>query len=173
MNQWFMLTVVGKDKPAIVAHVAAALFEGDCHLGEASMLRIGGNFTIMMMVKHDGNEKSLLVLIEPVTQSLGLRAHVDRIDGELHHHVEPDVCITVHGADRAGIVAKVTGALVEVGLNILSLESDVAGTEDQPIYIMSIEGQAMEGIASLESALSTLVEQGVEAHLRPIEAVFA
>ena len=171
--QWFMLTVVGKDKPAIVAHIASALFEGDCELGEASMLRLGGNFTIMLMVKHDGNEKSLQDLIGTETQSLGLQAHIDKIDGALHHHVEPDVRITVHGADRAGIVAKVTGALVEAGLNILSLESDVGGTEEQPIYIMSIEGRANEGIASLESALSTLTDQGVEANLRPVEAVFA
>ena len=33
--------------------------------------------------------------------------HVDHIEGGLHQHREPDVRISVYGADRAGIVAHV------------------------------------------------------------------
>ena len=44
------------------------------------------------------------------------------------------------GADRAGIVAQVTGQAAAAGLNILDLESDVGGTESHPIYILQIEG---------------------------------
>jgi len=171
MNNWFMLTVVGKDRPGIVAHVTSALFDGGCNLGEASMMRLGGNFTIMLMVKHKGNTKSLLEMLSSVTASLDLHAHIDRIEGELHRHVEPDVRITVFGADRAGIVAKVTGALAEAGLNILNLESDVGGSENQPIYIMHIEGCATEGIESLQSALDVVIKEGIEAKLTPVETL--
>ncbi len=37
-------------------------------------------------------------------QQFGLRLHVYPIDGRLHEHFEPNVRITVHGADRPGIV---------------------------------------------------------------------
>jgi len=171
MNNWFMLTVVGKDRPGIVAHVTAALFDGGCNLGEASMMRLGGNFTIMLMVQYKGNAKSLLGIIAAVTSSLDLHAHVDKIEGELHRHMVPDVRITVFGADRAGIVAKVTGVLAEAGLNILNLESDVGGAKKQPIYIMHIEGCATEGIESLQSALDIVIKEGIEASITPVETL--
>jgi len=115
-NHWYMLTLVGKDRPGIVARVAHALFEGGGNLGEASMMRLGGNFSIMMMVRYQGTAKALEEQVAPVSDSLGLRLHIDRISGELHHHMEPDVRITVSSADRAGIVSQVTGALAEAGL---------------------------------------------------------
>lgn len=171
MNHWYMLTLVGKDRPGIVAKVTAALYDGGCNLGEASMMRLGGNFTIMLMVEFDHSTKWLTDIIGPVAESLDLHLHLDRIEGKLHQHMEPDVRITVYGADRAGIVAKVTGALAEAGLNITDLESMVGGSEDKPLYVMQIEGAAAEGIEPLQSALEVVRQEGVEAHVEPIETM--
>ncbi len=170
-KQWYMLTLVGEDRPGIVAHLAAALFDGGCNLGEASMMRLGGNFTIMLMVEADGGLKALQGLVAPVAESLGLHLHVDHCAGRLHEHPVPDVRISVYGADRAGIVAKVTGALAEAGLNILDLESDVAGTEDKPIYIMHIEGYAAEGVEALRSALAVVAKDGIDTHISAIDTM--
>ncbi len=171
MKHWYMLTVVGKDRPGIVAHVTSALFEGGGNLGEASMLRLGGNFTIMLMSQYDGSLKALERLLEPVIDSMDLHMHLDKIEGHLHEHVQPDVRISVFGADQPGIVAKITAALAEAGLNILNLESDVAGTQDAPLYIMHIEGEAREGIEALRSALAICAHDGVEAKLTPVETM--
>jgi len=170
-QQWYMLTLVGKDRPGIVAHVTAALYEGGANLGEASMMRLGGNFSIMMMARFPGSAPALQKLVGGVAESLDLRLHVDPIEARLHDHPEPDVRITVYGADRAGIVAKVTGVLAEAGLDILDLESDVAGTEAEPIYIMHLEGHAAEGIEALESALDIVRAEGVEASLQRIDTM--
>ncbi len=171
MKHWFMMTVVGKDRPGIVAHLSAALYEGGCNLGEASMMRLGGNFTIMMMVQYDGTVKEVVKMVEPVAESMGLHLHVDRIEAKLHQHLEPDVLITVYGADRAGIVAKVTGALAEAGLHILDMETDVGGTEDSPIYIMQMEGHAGEGVEALRSVLEIIKAEGIEARLEEIDTL--
>ncbi len=171
MTHWYMLTLVGKDRPGIVAHLSAALYDGGCNLGEASMMRLGGNFTIMMMVQFDGNTSALNHMIEPVAQSMGLHLHVDRIEAQLHEHLEPDVRISVYGADRAGIVARITGALAEAGLHILDMDTSVAGTEEKPIYIMQIEGHAAEGVEALQSALDVVAEKGIEAKLETIDTM--
>lgn len=171
MNKWYMLTLVGKDRPGIVAKVSAALFEAGGDLGEASMMRLGGNFSIMLMVRYEGTAKQLADVVEPVADSLGLHYHVDHIEGHLHRHQVPDVRITVYGADRAGIVAKVTGALAEAGLDITDLTSDVAGTEVSPIYVMQIEGVAREGVDALQSALDVVATEGIEAKLSTIETL--
>ncbi len=171
MNQWYMLTVVGADRPGIVARLTGALFAGGCHLGEAAMMRLGGNFSIMLMVRTDTDLAALEALVRPVADELALRIHADAIEGALHQHIEPDVRITVHGADRAGIVAQVTGALAEAGLNILELESDVGGSAEAPIYVMSIEGQAGQGIEALETALKGLADSGIDVRIAPLDTL--
>jgi glycine cleavage system transcriptional repressor len=172
MNEhWYMLTLVGKDRPGIVAHVTHALYEGGCHLGETSMMRLGTSFTIMMMVRYTGTINALQKLLQTETESLGLHLHIDHIEGGLHHHHQPDVRISIYGADRAGIVAHATGALAEAGLDILDLNSDVAGTEAEPIYIMHIEGQAREGVPALQSALEIIKKEGVDAQLTPVDTM--
>ena len=169
--QWTMVTVIGSDRPGIVARVSACLFEHGCHLGEASMMRLGGNFTIMLMVGHDGAPDEVEAMLAPVTGELGLRLHVDAIDGHLHDHVVPNVRVTVFGADRAGIVAQVTGRLAEAGLNILDLESDVGGSAQAPIYVMHIEGLASGSIEKLRAALADLAEAGIDTRVESIETL--
>lgn len=169
MKNWCMLTLVGEDQPGIVAAITRALYEGGANLGETSMARLGGNFTVMMMVQHEGPAEQLKALVEPVAQRLGLRLHLDSIEGHLHEHRIPDVRISVFGADRTGIVAQVTSALAGVGFNILDLQSDVGGNEASPFYILHIEGQASDGIGPIEQALAPLRDSGIEVEVQPIE----
>jgi len=159
MSQWFMLTLVGEDKIGIVAKVTAILYENHCLLGEASMIRLGGNFTIMLMVNYADSAQKLSTLLAPTVHNLGLHLHVDSIKGILHEHQSPDVRISVYGADRAGIVAQVTEVLAKAGMNILNLESNVGGTATKPFYIMHIEGSASQGIKMLEIAIRDLTQR--------------
>jgi glycine cleavage system transcriptional repressor len=169
-GQWCMLTVVGADRPGIVAQLTDTLYRGGCNLGEASMARLGGNFTIMLMV--EGRDASALEqLIRPVTSALGLRLHVDPIDAVLHRHQEPNVQVTVHGADRPGIVAQATGALAQAGFNILNLYSDVGGTTGQPIYIMIIDGYAPGGAGAVEAVLAPLRASGIEVRITALDTL--
>lgn len=173
-TQWYMLTLVGKDRVGIVARIAGLLYQGGCILGEASMLRLGGNFTIMLMVRAAHSVNELQDLLAPAMAELDLHLHLDQITGELHHHQVPDVQITVHGADRAGIVAEVSAALAEAGCNIVNLDTDVGGSEAQPFYIMRIEGIATRGMDTLQHTLDTLAGKhraDLDIHMSPIDTV--
>lgn len=171
MSNWYMLNLIGNDQPGIVAQVTDALYKGGCHLGETSMMRLGGNFTMMMMVNLEGSADDLARIVKPVTDKLNLHVHIDSIEGRLHQHIEPNVRVTVFGADRAGIVAQVTGVLSESGMNILDLESDVGGTEDKPIYIMYMEGLAEDGIEALQTALESVRNEGIDVDVEEIETL--
>ena len=172
MKKWFMVTIVGKDQPGLVAKVSLAIYEAGGNLGEASMARLGANFTIMLMTQFDGAADGLENILAPIAKTLDLHCHVDLIEGELHRHVEPDVRISVYGADCPGIVAEVTGALAEEGLNILNLETDVGGAEENPVYVMNIDGIASKGIAGLEKALDKLAnDKNLETRLTPIDTL--
>ncbi|MGP0630170.1 glycine cleavage system protein R [Nitrospina sp. 32_T5] len=172
MKNWYMLTLVGRDGPGIVAAVSRVLCENGGNIGEASMARLGGNFSMMLMVRCPLELNELEARLQPAVEPWNLMVHLDAIDADLHHHVEPDVKISIYGADRVGIVAAATGALAEAGLNILNLETDVGGTEAEPIFIMHIEGVAERGLPPLEAACKTLSrDQQVETHLSPIDTL--
>jgi len=164
-----MLTLIGEDKPGIVAAITRALFDLGINLGETSMLRLGGNFTIMMMVSAAQQESTLRERLDPVIGAQGMRLHVDPIQAHLHQHLVPNIQVTVSGADRAGIVAQVTAALADAGFNILDLESDVAGTTQRPVYIMQIAGVADVPVEAIERALAPLREGGVDVNVSAIE----
>ena len=168
-TQWHMLTLIGEDKPGIVAAVTRALFEFGLNLGETSMLRLGGNFTVMMMVSGEHSEAELRDRLKPVIEAQGMCLNIDPIKAHLHEHLVPNIQVTVTGADRAGIVAQVTSALAEAGFNILDLESDVAGTADKPVYIMQIAGVADVAVEVIERALVPLREEGVDVNVSAIE----
>ena len=57
------------------------------------------------------------------------------------------------------------------GLDYINLgSSDVAGTSENPLYIMNIEGKAVKGIDALNHALETLdCGEDVEVHLSEID----
>jgi glycine cleavage system transcriptional repressor len=171
MNNWYMLTLVGEDHQGIVARVTTALFEKGLSLGETSMIRLGGNFTIMMMVNSpdDVSVENIDQALEPVVESMDLCMHLDPIEGHLHKHVVPNITVRVNGADQAGIVSSVTTALSEAGFNILDLASDVAGMNDDPVYIMMIEGYSDKSYEELQEAVDKVILPGVDVTVSPVE----
>ena len=172
MKSWYMLTLVGKDRSGIVAEVSQALFDAGGNLGEASMARLGGNFTVMIMLQINSTKAEVENLLKSIATKLKLFVHVDKIISDLHHHVEPNFRLSVHGADQAGIVAAVTGSLVALGFNILNLSSDVGGSPEKPIYIMHIEGFADCSLSSLRKILQPLTsEKGIVVHSFPIDTM--
>lgn len=168
---WLLLTLVGADRPGIVAHVTRVLFGVGAELGETAMMRLGNQFAIMMMVRGAGDTDEVAGLLESTRADFGLKLHVDEIDAALHQHREPDVSVIVHSADRSGIVSEVTAALLEAGMNILDLRSDVGGSSDKPIYIMQIDGESSHGIEPIEQCVARFAEQGLTVRVTPLETM--
>ena len=169
MSDWNMLTLVGTDRPGIVSRVTRALYGLGCNLGEASMIRLGGNFTIMLMVSGGSAPDDTLAALAPVAGELGLRIHLDPVQGELHRHQVPNLQVRVTGADRAGIVAEVTEVLAAQGFNILELESDVAGDPARPVYIMNILGCCTQPLETVAAALAGLGDQGIAVDVSAVD----
>ena len=171
MSVWYMLTIVGRDQPGIVAEISNGLFEAGCQLGETSMMRLGGNFTMMLMVHSDRTESDIEQRLQSSLTEFGLRLHIDPIEAHLHEHIIPNMRVSVYGADRPGIVARVTKILQQQGFNILDLESDVAGSDDKPIYIMHIEGYSQSTATNVEQALIKEVPSGIDVKVFPIDTL--
>ena len=159
------ITVIGPDRTGIVADVAEALAGVGANLTDSTMTRLRGHFTMTLICTGVGVEAASLAL-EPLD---GVTTTVRDVEPEADaaDTGEPWV-VSVHGADRLGIVAAVTRVVATAGGNITDLSTRLAGT----LYVLIAEIDLPAG-SSEELAERLAVagaELGVEVTLRRAES---
>lgn len=132
------VTAVGVDRPGIVAAVAEVLQERGGNVEDSAMTILGGHFAIVLLVASDDEPEQLRAALQEATTELGLTFSVSRADGQ-RGPVEPTHLLSVYGADRPGILAGVTRALADLGVNVTDLETRVLGADTEPVYAMVVE----------------------------------
>ena len=167
---WYLLSLVGKDRPGIVARLSAGLCKNGCNLGDSSMARLGDNFVIMIAVQFGGSQEALSNIVSPLAGSMDLKQSLMEIE-EGTHDIEPDVRINIYSDERMGIIEDVTSMLTESGLNILSLESNLDNNQPNNTYSIHIEGTVSEGITPIYDVLDRLSdEKNIQSQLIPINS---
>ena len=125
------ITVIGPDRTGIVADVAEALAGVGANLTDSTMTRLRGHFAMTLICTGAGVEAAALALepLDGVTTTVREVSHADAGAAG-----EPWV-VSVHGADRLGIVAAVTRVVAAEGGNITDLSTRLAGT----LYVLIAE----------------------------------
>lgn len=159
------ITVIGPDRTGIVADVAEALAGVGANLTDSTMTRLRGHFTMTLICTGptaDDVEKAL----EPLT---GVVTTVRRVEPEADAATagEPYL-LSVHGADRLGIVAAVTRVVAGAGGNVTDLSTRLAGTLYVLIAEVDLPSAATEELA--EQLAVAAAELGVEVTLRRAES---
>jgi glycine cleavage system transcriptional repressor len=128
------ITVIGPDRSGIVADVAEALAAVGANLTDSTMTRLRGHFAMTLICNGPTAEEAERALA-PVTAG-GLLATVRRVEPESDETPagEPHL-VSVHGADRLGIVAAVTRVVAAAGGNITDLTTRLTG----PLYLLVAE----------------------------------
>jgi glycine cleavage system transcriptional repressor len=141
--QHFALTVVGRDRPGIVAQVTEILFNLGCNIADSSCSILGGQFAMILIIAHPTftNRDSFGTAFQPLEEvDLTVALRVLKPGGELHPNLEGEICmISVYGADRPGIVYHVARVLGENKVNITDLNTKLVGSEQRPVYVMILE----------------------------------
>jgi glycine cleavage system transcriptional repressor len=168
--QLMAVTVIGKDRPGIVASVTKVLFEAGCNLEDATSTILRGHFAMMLVVNVPGESDQ-----EDLEQNLNEAADRDlvvtvRPVEDVHGTIQvPTHMVSVYGADRPGIVYRIAEILASSGANITDLTSRVIGSENEPVYAVMLE-VATEDVRAIENGLMSLREElGVEISVHPIE----
>lgn len=138
----FAVSAIGADRPGIVAAVTGVLVERGCNLEDTSMSILRGHFAMMLVVSapdgetSDGLERALV----GATSSLELVVVARPLDEDVHRPMEGDSwTVSVYGADRPGIVHRVSSLLADVGANIVDLTTRVIGGDARPVYAMFLD----------------------------------
>lgn len=171
MRDHYAVTVIGGDRPGIVAAVAHALFDSGCNLEDVSSTILRGHFTMTLIVRAgEGSAEDLEAALANTTGDLGLSVSVREVGEENLEVSPPTHMVSVYGADRPGIVFRVTDVLATAGGNVTDLNSRMIGEDEQPVYALMLEVAWSGAPGSLEETLGPLGgELGVEISARPIE----
>lgn len=145
MGTRFLVTAAGADRPGIVAGVALALSEGGYDIEDSAMTILRGRFSMMLAVADPMGRPAAALdrTLAPAARDLGMSVHIDP-GGEPPAAARPRdaVIVSVSGANRVGIVARVARALADRGVNITDLETRLLSGGAVPVYVMQIEGEA-------------------------------
>jgi glycine cleavage system transcriptional repressor len=170
----YAVTAVGADRPGIVAAVTGVLVDHDCNLEDTSMSILRGHFSMMLVVSGPGGldaralESALGSAVDDLVVS------VRAIGDDVPHSPEGETWnLAVYGADRPGIVHRVTTLLAERGVNVVDLTTRVLGGDDRPVYAMILDVTLPEGIEGDrlgEELRAVTAELGVECSFHPSEA---
>jgi len=166
----FALAAIGRDRPGIVAAVAKVLYEQGCNVEDSQMTLLRGNFSIMLVLAspQGTTAESLYEALRGVCAGMGLTFSVLDVEdtADVPH---PSHVLTVYGADKPGILYRVTQTLAGAGVNITDLNSRLVGVAE-PVYAVMLELAVAGDPAELEATLKTIAaEIGVDLTLRPRE----
>lgn len=145
MEQQFIMTAFGKDRPGIVSDVSEIIFENGCNLQDSRMGLLADEFTLILLLSGQGEklednlyrdirrlekEKNLSVYLRPLEYQI---PELGR-NGDVH-------TIHVEGVDQAGIVYTVSRFLAGRSVNIqtLNTRTRLSPESGSALYTMEIE----------------------------------
>ncbi len=173
---FYAITVIGADKPGIVASVAKVLYEMGFSIEDSSSTLLRDQFSMILIVSTD-RKVGILELKKAfyrVRTDLNMSVSVRRIESEnlkQSKDHENRFMVSVYGSDKPGIVYGVSDAFARENINIVDLRTRVTKT-DTPLYVMIMEIEAPAGYD--ESRINELLEGvckrlGVDYSVRKVE----
>jgi glycine cleavage system transcriptional repressor len=133
----FAVTVIGHDRPGIIADTTSALAELGGNLEDSTMTILRGHFAMVLLVSiaapHDAVEAELSTLTGDGTLEVSVReiaAERDVAPTDMAPYL-----LSVHGADRPGIVSEVTAVVASAGGNITDFSTRLTGE----LYVLAAE----------------------------------
>jgi glycine cleavage system transcriptional repressor len=180
MTQRWIVTALGQDRPGIVAGVTKVLYQLGCNLEDSAMTRLEGEFTIMLIFSASArvSEGDLRKRFEPLARRLKLSIHLKRLSAKETAAPRKGGAvyrISVYGADRPGIVFRVSEALARIGVNITDVHthrSAGGGRRAPSLYLVLLEAEVPPrlSVSSVEAQLKRIAQRlRVQLSLRPAD----
>lgn len=164
----FALSAIGRDRPGIVAAIAKVLVDHGCNVEDSSMTLLRGNFAVMLVLAAPSATTAAVLedALRAPCGALGLLYSVSPVD-DAAVVAHPTHLLTVYGADKPGILYRVSSTLADAGVNITDLSSRLVGPDDAPVYVLMLELSVPGDAAALGDVLTAVAaELGVDVSLR-------
>lgn len=130
-----IITVIGRDKPGIIASVSETLFKLNCNIENISQTILQSEFAGIYIVSIP-KDLQLDSLNKELQSDLGdkhLQVHTKPLEEKeakkKDHAIEPFI-VTTSGPDRKGLVAVFSRVIADSGINISNLKAVFEGGDN-------------------------------------------
>ncbi len=139
-----IISVVGRDRPGIIASVARFLFDRGCNVENVSQTILQAQFSgiFIASIPADATADELEVSLADAIAHMGLFGHVRDLSSVTEDPVFTDAepfIISTKGPDQKGLVARVTEVIAAHGVNVTNLQAVFKGGDDPDRNIMIYE----------------------------------
>ena len=166
----YAITVLGHDRPGIIAEATGRLAKLGLNLEDSSMTRLRGHFAMTLVCAGEVGDEAISAALGPLSADGRLTVAVYALpEEEAPAPAGAPYVLTVHGGDRPGIVSSVIAEVAAVGGNVTDLTTRLSGQ----LYLVVAELELPVGTdpAALQTAIARVAaDLGVEATLRAAEA---
>ncbi|MCP4745074.1 MAG: ACT domain-containing protein [Desulfobacteraceae bacterium] len=140
----YIITVLGKDRPGIIAKVTAELYTLSFNIEDVSQTILQGEFSGFFIVTGPDNitPDTLMEAFQRSTSELDLHFHIKEFAGKTSDWATCECetyVITTRGPDRKGLVAQVTAVLANHNVNVTQLQAVFRGGSEPGKNIMIYE----------------------------------
>jgi glycine cleavage system transcriptional repressor len=159
------LTAIGRDRPGIVARIAAVLVDHGVNIEDSQMRILGGRFAMMLLLRGEASEEAMLRDLLTAARELGLDyIYVHPIAEAEADTPRPTHVASLYGGDRPGQVAAVADRLAELDVNISGLETHLEGR----VSVQQLELVVPPGV-DIETHLQAIAqERGIGVEVRAL-----
>lgn len=162
---YLAITVLGHDRPGIIAQAAQALAGCGMNLEDSSMTLLRGQFAMTLICAGSAGVPEVEQALAPLSDA-SLVVDVRELAQEQMTRPGPGTgtsthLVTVHGADRLGIVARLAGVVAEAGGNITDLTTRLSGELYVLLAEVELDPAAAEELASRLVEAATALGVGV------------
>ncbi len=163
------VTVLGHDRPGIIAQATSALAALGMNLEDSTMTLLRGHFAFMLICSGDADVDTVADALGPLTADSSLDVSVREVQPEPSHVTGgSQYQLVVHGGDRAGIVSALTDVIAAAGGNVTDLSTRLSGS--LYVLIAEVDMPAGSDVPAVTQRLSDVAGTlGVGAALRPVD----
>ena len=165
------VTLIGHDRPGIIADATSALAERGGNLEDSTMTILRGHFTMVLLVSTTAPLDEVEAELATLTGDGTLEVSVRELPEE-QEAAPTDVTpylLSVHGADRPGIVSEITAVVASAGGNVTDFSTRLTGD----LYVLLAEVD-LPNTADIDSLRARLVRSSealdVEASLTVLDS---
>ena len=144
MNK-FVLSVIGRDKPGILANISTILFRHGCNIEDVSQTILQTEFASIFIV-HNPEGHALDTIGQALNEALGgleLSAHLRpmAVNAPAPDGPSQPFVITTRGVDKPGTISAVTTAIASLSCNVANFRAIITQEDgvDEMIMIFEVD----------------------------------
>lgn len=139
-----VISVLGPDRPGIIAAASRILFQQNCNIENISQTILQSEFSGIFIIALPNDQtvdklnKELKNRLNPLNLHVYLK-HLDQQEEPYPFKASEPFVITTKGPDRKGLVAGITEVIARYGVNVTHLQAVFKGGDDPLNNIMIYE----------------------------------